>query len=86
MGEAKRRKLAGTYPDQSPKRPFLARHDSDEGMLSFQAALDYARSEKAGAYAFVPERRGSVVIGGEVWVISFDPEPDGEDNELCVST
>lgn len=87
MGEAKRRKAAGTYPDPAPKRPFLARYDSDDGTISFEAAVERARIEKTSAYAFVPERCGSTMIGGQVWVIAYDTDHDTdpeEYEEICV--
>jgi hypothetical protein len=82
MGEARRRKLAGTYPEPGSSRSFLERFNSDAGTLTFQEAVEHAKQTKAGAYAFIPERHGPTIVGGTVWLIAYDSDHDTEPDEF----
>lgn len=49
--------------------------------LSYKHAVQYIRKEHAAVFAFVPEKQGSQVIGGEIYILAWnqDVERDPED-------
>lgn len=49
--------------------------------FNYADAVGYVCREKAAAYAFVPETRSTVVVGGDVYVIAYNENHNDDPDE-----